>query len=43
LAVENASVRVLRKIGFQWDGELVSEEVGAIWRWRLQRNEKHLG
>lgn len=25
LAVENASVRVLRNVGFQWDGETVSE------------------
>jgi RimJ/RimL family protein N-acetyltransferase len=41
LAVENASVRVLRKIGFQWDGEIVSEDAGAIWRWRTIRDESH--
>lgn len=37
LAEENASVRVLRKVGFQWDGEIVSEDAGAIWRWRTIR------
>ena len=41
LAVENASVRVLRKVGFQWDGEMVSEDAGAIWRWRTIRSESH--
>ena len=41
LAVENASVRVLRKVGFQWDGELVSEDAGAIWRWRTIRDENY--
>lgn len=41
LAVENASVRVLRKVGFQWDGEMVSEEAGAIWRWRTIRDDSH--
>lgn len=37
LAEENASVRVLRKVGFQWDGEMVAEDAGAIWRWRMIR------
>ena len=41
LAVENASVRVLRKAGFQWDGEIVSEEAGVIWRWRRIRDESN--
>ena len=41
LAEENASVRVLRKLGFQWDGELVSEDTGTIWRWRMTRAENH--
>ena len=41
LAAENASVRVLRKVGFQWDGEMVSEDVGTIWRWRTIRDESH--
>ena len=41
LAEENASVRVLRKVGFQWDGEIVSEDAGAIWRWRITRDEDH--
>lgn len=39
LAEENASVRVLRKVGFQWDGEMVAEDAGAIWRWRMIRDE----
>lgn len=41
LAVENASVQVLRKVGFQWDGEMVSEDAGAIWRWRIIRDKSH--
>jgi RimJ/RimL family protein N-acetyltransferase len=41
LAVENASVRVLRKVGFHWEGEMVSEEAGAIWRWRTTRDGSH--
>src|SRR5690349_682646 len=41
LAVENASVRVLRKVGFQWDGEMVSEDAGSIWRWRTIRSESN--
>ncbi|MCA9874825.1 MAG: GNAT family N-acetyltransferase [Anaerolineales bacterium] len=39
LAVENASVRVLRKVGFQWAGELVSEDADPIWRWQITRKE----
>ena len=38
LAEENASVRVLRKVGFQWDGQLATEEGGAVWRWKLDRD-----
>lgn len=41
LAAENASVRVLRKVGFQWDGEMDSEDAGAIWRWKIIRDESH--
>jgi RimJ/RimL family protein N-acetyltransferase len=41
LALENASVRVLRKAGFQWDGEMASDEAGAIWRWRATRDDSH--
>ena len=41
LAEENASVRVLRKVGFQWDGEIVAEDAGAIWGWRMIRDENH--
>lgn len=39
LAAENASVRVLRKVGFKWDGEIISEDASVIWRWRTIRNE----
>lgn len=38
LAEENASVRVLRKVGFQWDGKLDSGEEDPVWRWKLQRD-----
>lgn len=37
LADENASVHVLRKCGFHFDGELVDPEDGNIWRWKLPR------
>ena len=40
LAVENVSARVLRKVGFLWDGEIVSENASAIWRWKVLRDEK---
>jgi RimJ/RimL family protein N-acetyltransferase len=43
LAEENASVRVLRKVGFHWDGEMVSEDAGAIWRWKTIRDVSHEG
>jgi RimJ/RimL family protein N-acetyltransferase len=33
LAEENASVRVLRKCGFQLAEEIVDKEEGAIWKW----------
>ncbi|MBK9104575.1 MAG: GNAT family N-acetyltransferase [Saprospiraceae bacterium] len=39
LAEENASVHVLRKCGFQFDGELVDPEDGNIWRWKLPRGQ----
>ena len=37
LAEENASVQVLRKVGFQRDGEVALEEGGSIWRWKIDR------
>ena len=37
LAEHNASVRVLEKAGFTKDGERRDVDVGALWRWRLQR------
>lgn len=35
LGEPGASVRVLQKTGFVIDGELVDEEVGKVWRFRL--------
>jgi RimJ/RimL family protein N-acetyltransferase len=37
LAAPSASVRVLEKAGFGRDGERVDVDVGALWRWRLER------
>ena len=37
LAEENASVKVLRKSGFEFIEELPNEEVGKIWKWRISR------
>lgn len=37
LAERNASVRVLEKAGFGFDGESLDGDVGAVWRWRLSR------
>ena len=38
LAVESASVSVLRKKGFLFDGFYVSDEDGDVWRWRLDKD-----
>ena len=32
----NASVRVLEKLGFQWDGDVQDPEDGPVWRWVWQ-------
>jgi RimJ/RimL family protein N-acetyltransferase len=37
LADRNASVRVLEKAGFTRDAEPIDGELGALWRWRLER------
>lgn len=37
LAEENASNGVLKKLGFAFDGEVPDPNVGATWRWRLER------
>jgi RimJ/RimL family protein N-acetyltransferase len=37
LPERNASVRVLERAGFTRNGEGSDEDVGATWRWRLQR------
>ena len=42
LAEENASVHVLRKCGFHFDGELADPEDGNIWRWKLPREQSTL-
>lgn len=37
LAEDNPSNGVLRKLGFGFDGEVADPNVGATWRWRLER------
>ncbi len=37
LAQENASVAVLRKLGFAFAGDVFDIEDGHIWRWELRR------
>lgn len=36
LPERNASVRVLEKLGFQWDGDVQDPEDGPVWRWVWQ-------
>ena len=33
LPERNASVRVLEKLGFRWDGDVQDPEDGPVWRW----------
>ena len=35
LAEHNPSTGVLRKLGFEWAGEVPDPEQGTVWRWRL--------
>jgi RimJ/RimL family protein N-acetyltransferase len=35
LADENPSTRVLRRVGFDFVGEVPDEEQGTVWRWEL--------
>lgn len=35
LAEENASNRVLRKVGMEFAGDLKDSRVGRVWRWRI--------
>ena len=37
LQEENASVRILRRLGFTWCGTIDDPEDGPIWRWELSR------
>lgn len=34
LPQENASTSILRKLGFQLEGELLHPEDGLVWKWR---------
>ena len=36
LPERNASVRVLEKLGFRWDGDVQDPEDGPVWRWVWQ-------
>jgi RimJ/RimL family protein N-acetyltransferase len=40
LAERNASNAVLTKLGMAFDAELPNEEVGKVWRWRIQRQQE---
>jgi len=35
LPQENASTRILRRLGFDLEGSFMDEEDGEVWRWRL--------
>jgi ribosomal-protein-alanine N-acetyltransferase len=37
LQEDNASVRILRRLGFTWCGTVDDPEDGPIWRWELSR------
>lgn len=37
LQEENASVRILRRLGFSWLGTVDDPEDGPVWRWELSR------
>ena len=37
LQEENASVRILRRLGFTWCGTVDDPDDGPIWRWELSR------
>jgi RimJ/RimL family protein N-acetyltransferase len=37
LQEENASVRILRRLGFAWRGTVDDPEDGPVWRWELSR------
>lgn len=37
LPAENASTRVLRRLGFERAGEAIDADEGAVWLWRLGR------
>lgn len=33
LPLENASTRILKKVGFRYAGEILHEEDGKVWKW----------
>jgi RimJ/RimL family protein N-acetyltransferase len=37
LQEENASVRIMRRLGFAWRGTVDDPEDGPVWRWELSR------
>ena len=37
LATENASVRVLRSLGFRFVADVMDPDDGALWKWELTR------
>ena len=37
LQEENASVRILRRLGFSWRGTVDDPDDGPVWRWELSR------
>jgi [ribosomal protein S5]-alanine N-acetyltransferase len=42
LPKRNASVRVLEKAGFVHDGDVADDDVGTVWRFRLDRQPSRL-
>jgi len=39
LAEDNASTTILKKLGFQFDGELMHPEDGKVWEWSLRAQQ----
>jgi [ribosomal protein S5]-alanine N-acetyltransferase len=42
LAEENASVQVLRRLGFNFAGEKIDAADGAVWSWRLEVSSDYI-
>jgi RimJ/RimL family protein N-acetyltransferase len=41
LPEENASGRVLQKVGMTKVGEVIDPEDGKVWRWEMKRRSRH--